>query len=228
MKKSEFTQLTLIIEHMVAREVKKQLPTIMTEVFQNMMGKQVVTEIKQSTKPILEESMMDEQSDFNTSLKELFSKSPPTRVSQEDPIQIVEQHQTKFYTKDPKINAILNETTSDLRQRERLVGAAAFQGGYSPSLSMVPGFDPSSEQSIMPSSEEPSFSRNIPTIPIKRPPVLREGQESNHVPLSELPEGSSVLDVVSHIPAPAAVKQALTKNYSQMMKLIDKKKSGKI
>ena len=44
MKKSELTQLTQIIEVLVQREIKKQLPKLIGEVFQNMVGKSMVTE----------------------------------------------------------------------------------------------------------------------------------------------------------------------------------------
>jgi hypothetical protein len=57
--------------------------------------------------------------------------------------------------------------------------------------------------------------------------VLVEGQESSHAPLSALPNGVSVLDVARQGAVPTTVTNALTRNYSQMLKLIDKKK-GKI
>jgi len=235
MKKSEITQLTQIIEHLVAKEIRKQLPTIIAETFQNMMGKTVVAEQKQPVQTIKEEmepTIFEEQSDFKASLRDLFAGTP---VIKSQPKQSSEPKLMKQYTKDPKLNQILNETVSDLRDRERLVGAAAFQGGYSPSLAMVPGFNPSAVSAQpMESEEEPSFSKNMPVMsgvpagilaPPTRPPLLIEGQESNHIPMASIPEGMSVLDMKEY--APAAVAGALTKNYSQMMKLIDKKK-GKI
>jgi len=210
MKKSELTQLTQIIEHLVAREVRKQLPSIIAETFQNMMGKSVVTERIAEIQPIQEEVELqenkigEEPSDFKASLRELFAGTPVMRT----PAPPEQVRQPRKYAKDPILNQILNETKSDLRDRERLVGAAAFQGGYSPSLNMVPGFNP-----------------DVASIPISTPPPLIEGQVSNHAPMAALPEGTSVLDLKQH--APAAVKGALTRNYSQMMKLIDKKR-GKI
>lgn len=228
MKKSEITQLTQIIEHLVAKEIRKQLPTIIAETFQNMMGKAVVTEQKQPVQTIKEEKEIN----FKASLKELFAG---TSVISSQPDNPMAPRPIKQYTKDSKLNQILNETVSDLRDRERLVGAAAFQGGYSPSLALVPGFNPSAASTQpMESVEEASFSKNMPTMPgvlpgglasISRPPVLVDGQESNHVPMASIPEGMSVLDVKEYIPP--AVAGALTKNYSQMMKLIDKKR-GKV
>jgi len=224
MKKSELIQLTQIIEHIVVREIRKQLPTIIAETFQNMMGKSVIAEQQRHSQDIIEQrdiepdNPVSEQHDLKTSLKELFAGTPVMRTPDV-------QNEFKHYTKDSKLNQILNETKSDLRDRERLVGAAAFQGGYSPSLSMVPGFDPTQAMSNDGITEEFSFSRNVPSIPIGKPPVLREGQESMHVPMEALPENTSVLDIKQI--APPVVQRALTKNYSHMMKLIDKKK-GKI
>lgn len=235
MKKSELTQLTQIIEHIVAKEVRKQLPTVIAEVFQNMIGRSVVTEQKQ---PILQsqpQSQSEENLDFKTSLRELFAGTPVMSQPQPAPVQV---RQARKFTNDPRLNEVLNNTVSDLRDRERLVGAAAFQGGYSPALNMVPGFNPAtaimSEDVVQ--SQEPSFSRNIPIMPgmenmsalppVSRPPILQEGQESTHAPLATLPEGISALDVKQH--APAAVKTALTRNYSQMMKIIDAKRKGRV
>lgn len=236
MKKSELTQLTQIIEHLVAREVRKQLPAIIAETFKNMMGKSVVTE--QQSQPIQEQvernSILDkEKIDFKASLKELFSGTPVIKSTEQSEMP----KPIRQFTKDPVLNQILNETTSDLRQRERLVGGAAFQGGYSPTLSMIPEFNVGRASTgpgpMMSSDEEPSFSRNMPmmpgyipgvSIPASAPPVLSEGQESSFAPLSSLPEGISALDVVHQVPIAAPVAQALTKNYSQMMKLMDSKR----
>jgi len=231
MKKSELTQLTQIIEHIVAKEVRKQLPTIIAETFQNMMGKSVVTE-QRTPAPVIQEQIepqefAEQPEDFKASLRELFAGTPVMRKSETSQPQARPIHQ---FAKDPKLNAILNETVSDLRDRERLVGAAAFQGGYSPTLNMIPGFNPNAANSAMMMEAEapaPAFMRNAPSIPIGRPPVLVEGQTSNHAPLSALPDGVSALDVVKHVATPPEIKHALTRNYSQMMKLIDKKK-GKV
>jgi len=240
MKKSELTQLTQIIEHLVGREIRKQLPSIIAEVFQNMMGKPVVMERQTYVQqPIREEIEgpvnMEDPDEFKASLRELFAGVTPVKKAQvERPTEQRPIKQIKQYTKDPKLNAVLNETISDLRQRESLVGAAAFQGGYSPAMAMVPGFNAGAVAgpgAMMTPKEEPSFSKNMPIMPSfgpanHTPVVLREGQESTHVPLAELPEGISALDIAKHVPMPGGVNQALTKNYSQMMKLIDQKKRG--
>lgn len=214
MKKSEFTQLTQIIEHLVAKEVRKQLPTIISETFQNMMGKSVVTEKLLPSQPNrggmeLEENIVeDEPLDFKSSLKELFAGTPVMRTPKS------EQEQTrpiKQFAKDPKINQILNETVSDLRYREHLVGGAAMAGGYSPSLNLIPGFDPNAATTATEDGGGASFMKNTPPIPRSRPQVFQEGS----IPAASVPIGTS-----------PAVANALTKNYSQMMKLIDKKKRG--
>lgn len=239
MKKSELLQITQLIEFIVAKEVRKQLPTIIAETFQNMMGKSVVTEARKQEpveKPKIEEhidpvdDVQSEQVNLKASLRELFAGTP---VMQSQP----QTRQPKHFTKDPILNQILNETVPDLRSREGLTGMAAFQGGYNPAAFAAAPMMP------MENTPEPSFMRNVPSmggnisrntpqmhspsIPIGRPPALVEGQESTHAPLSALPEGVSVLDVAKHGAVPATVTNALTRNYSQMLKLIDKKK-GKI
>jgi hypothetical protein len=226
MKKSELNQLTQIIEHLVAKEIRKQLPTIIAETFKNMMGKPVVTNQRQPVQSIqeqIEEPVIEEQQDFKASLRELFAGTP---VMSQQQVPQAGPRPMRQLAKDPVLNQILNETVSDLGARERMVGAAAFQGGYSPSLAMVPGFNPgaAASQPMMDDSEI-SFARNMPSMPVGRPPQLVEGQESMHIPMEAIPQGASVLDFKQH--APAAVAGALTRNYSQMMKLIDKKR-GKI
>lgn len=222
MKKSEFIQLTQIVEHLVVREIKKQLPTLIAETFQNMMGKpqQTIVEQKQEiyVESEVDQPIEEEVSDLKLSLRELFAGTPVMKKLPENPNG---PRPMKHFTKDPKLNAVLNETVSNLRSKEGLMSMAAFQGGY----------DPSGAGTVPPMMEapafenEPSFMKNTPSIPISRPPVLVEGQESNHAPLAEaLPDGVSALDIARQFPLAAPVAQALTKNYSQMMKLIDQKK----
>lgn len=221
MKKSELTQLTQIIEHLVAREVRKQLPSIIAETFQNMMGRQVVSEQRNEPDPIQEqleqlepqENRIEESpNSFKASLRELFAGTSVMKT----PIAENQSRPTRQFTKNPVLNQILNETTPDLRQREGMVGMAAFQGGYSPAMAMGPGFNPPAS-SAMPLQDEPAFVKNMPTMtpsagsPRSRPQVFQEGMIASIA----VPEG-----------VPAAVRGALTRNYSQMMKLIDKKKKG--
>lgn len=218
MKKSELTQLTQVIEHLVAREVRKQLPAIISETLRNMKGKSLVSEQRQPAQPIIEQVDNDAEatpSDFKASLRELFAGTPVMKRSQAQQEKKIIQ-----YAKDPVLNAILNETTSDLRAREHPL--AAMQGGYSPSL--MAGFEPAmADMGMM--EESPAFSANMPTmpstLPISRPPVLAEGQVSNHAPLEALPEGISALDVVREIPAPA-LQKALTRNYAELVKVFNK------
>lgn len=201
MKKSELTQLTQIIEHLVAREVRKQLPTVISEVFQNMMNnKPIITEQKilpePAPVPIKEEV---EQNDFKASLKELFAGVTPTGVHVQEPTSDQSApKQLRQYTKNPVLNQILNETTGDLRQREGMVGAAAFQGGYSPMPTMAP---------------------------VAEGETVNTGEGAS---LTSLPQGVSALDVARQVPLAKPVAQALTKNYSQLMKAIDKKRKGTV
>ncbi len=203
MKKSEFTQLTQIVEILVKREIKKQFPKLLSEMFQTMHDKSVISE---NIDPVEEEAVdivdaEDTGINLKQSLREMFAGTPVMKPVEPQVKQFIN------YTKNPVLNQILNETTPDLRSRERMVGAAAFQGGYNPEVMMSPG--------------------EIPSIPIGTPPLLVEGQVSTHAPLDALPEGVSVLDIVKQVPVKSEVKHALTRNYSDMMKLIDKKK-GKI
>lgn len=232
MKKSELSQITQLIELIVAKEVRKQLPTIIAETFQNMMGKSVVTE---NSHPNVEEpndvSTSNEQINLKTSLRELFAGTPVIQPKNSP-------RQPKQFTKNPVLNEILNETIPDLRSRESLAGMAAFQGGYNPA-----SYSHAAPMMPMDNTPEPAFMRNVPamdghsprnipqlhspSIPISRPPTLIEGQTSTHAPLSTLPNGVSALDVAKQGATPPSVTNALTRNYSQMLKLIDKKK-GKI
>jgi len=216
MKKSELTQLTQIIEHIVAKEIRKQLPSLLAEVFQNKIGNLVVNEQaahppSAAVKPTTLTENKEEVINLKASLRELFDGTPVM----ENPVVEQPPPTTKQYTKNPIYNQILNETRGDLRDRERIVGAAAFQGGYSPALTMLPEFG------------QPEANINIPPIASTRAPTLVEGQTSTHAPMSTIPEGVSVLDIVNNVKTARSVKKALTRNYSQMMKLIDKKK-GKI
>src|ERR1017187_3526742 len=138
MKKSELTQLTQIIEVLVTREVRKQLPKLIGEVFQNMAGKSMVVEHIQPVhkdyveKEVEQPKLPKDPHEFRASLKELFcGASPVTRSELEEGVQ---PRKLIHYAKDPVLNKILNETTSDLKQKERFTGLAAFQGGYNPGM----------------------------------------------------------------------------------------------
>lgn len=212
MKKSELTQLTQLIEALVAKEVRKQLPVIIAETFQNMMGtKTVVTEQRQ---PAPVAPAAEEELDLKASLREMFAGATPVAPVAARPAA----PQPRHFTKDPVLNKILNETTP-LRQHERNMGSMpAFLNQYQQAAAM-----PSPVEMV---AEDPAFTRGMPTMPIGTPPVLREGQESSHAPLAAIPDGISALDVARQVPLAAPVAQALTRNYSQMMKIIDKKKKG--
>lgn len=200
MKKSELTQLTQIIEHLVAREVRKQLPELIAEVFQNGLNKPILESKKQPKQvapaPIQEDVQPEE---FKSSLKELFSGVTRNEAAIVENTQPVAQ--PKQYTKNAVLNQILNETRGDLGQRERLVGGAAYAGGYS----------------TMPLAGVPD------QIPVGRPPTLREGQESNHTPMEAIPQGVSALDVAKAGMVPAPVTEALT-NYGRMKAVLDASK----
>lgn len=232
MKKSELTHLTQIIEILVIKEIRKQLPQLIGEVFQNMAGKSLQQPIVEHIEPrqeyigkeIEQPAPKNDPHEFRASLKELFAGvTPVTRHALE--VGEVGEEPSKpsmrHYTNDPVLNQILNETVPDLRSRERMTGMAAFQGGYNPNglgTAVVGAGE------MMPETEMPSFARNMSAgIPIGTPPVLREGQESTHAPLSALPEGISALDVAKTGMIPPAVTEVLT-NYDRMKKVLEASK----
>ena len=203
MKKSELTQLTQIIEALVTREVRKQLPKLIGEVFQNMTGKSMVVEHTRPArkdyvgKEVEQPKVPNDPHEFRASLKELFAGAAPiTRTELEDGIQPEPPRKTIQYAKDPVLNKILNETTPDLKARERMTGLAAFQGGYNPA--MPPTADTAVGQAPVP---------------------IREG----HAPLASIPEGVSALDVARAGITPPAVTEALT-NYDRMKKILQQSK----
>lgn len=205
MKKSELTQLTQIIEVLVQREIRKQLPTLIGEVFKDMAGRSMVVENTRKDyvgKEVETSAVPKDPHEFRASLKELFAGvTPVTRAKLEEgvapPPRVMRQ-----YAKDPVLNQILNETTSDLRAREGVSGMAAFHGGYNPGM--------------------PAGGSEM-SIPIGQPPMLREGQESTHVPLSAIPDGISALDVARAGMTSPAVTEALT-NYDRMKKILEASK----
>lgn len=219
MKKSELTQLVQIIEHLISKEIKKQLPILIAEVLHNTNEKFVVNEqhIPQSTTIHVEHDGVpsEEENSLKTSLRELFAGTSVMK----SPDQVVTPKQRQF-TKNPILNQILNETTSNLKQKEQLVGSAAYHGGYSsPDVVQRPFEESGNMQSI-------SSMPDMGTIVNLEKQSLVESQSSNYVPSSNIPEGISALDVVKQVPLAPEVKHALTRNYSEMMKLIDKKRKG--
>lgn len=211
MKKSEFIQFTKIIEHLVAKEIRKQLPSIMTETLHNITGKKNLEEYKKQDisnkiKEEINESVSSEEipNNLNTSLRELFSSTGVVESLNIHPKEL------KRFAKDPILNQILNETVSDLQYKDRSVGNAALIAGYTP------------------------FESSINNNTVDFGKVMSEMNSTNqstsnmselHIPLESLPKDLSVLDMTKY--APPVVQKALTRNYSEMMKMIDKKR-GKI
>jgi hypothetical protein len=200
------TELTEIIREIVAEEIRIQLPSAIAEVFQNFMGKKsTITERVESKKKDISEEI-----ELKKSLKELMDG--PSIMPSKSSIPKA----PRKYTKNPILNEVLNETRP-FNSQERFQNTAMGGG-------MV---------ASMQSTSDVPFTKNTPNMgdlinnnnnelspPISHATLLRE----DHAPLSALPEGISVLDVKQS--APPEVKKALTRNYSEMMKLIDKKKKG--
>ena len=230
MKKSELTQLTQIIEVLVPREIKKQLPKLIGEVFQNMAGKSLVTERvvhtsaerKDCIGKEVEHNFPKDPHEFRASLKELFSGAPPvTRAELEEGVQLPPPRKAIQYAKDPVLNQILNETTPDLRQRERSTGLAAFHGGYNPGAPPAAAIVGAGE--MMPEAEMPAFARGMPAMPAMPAGQAPAPVSENHVPLAAIPEGVSALDVARAGITTPAVTEALT-NYDRMKKILEQSK----
>lgn len=162
MKTSEFKKMIQIMEHLIHKEIKKQLPILISE---------AVSKISNDTveKTVINEKVVPIEENLKSSLKDLFQGVE--RIDQQVEInEVVSERPPKRYTKNEKWNQILNETTSDLRSKERMMGASA---GLA--------FDTSG------------------LINKIAPPPLVDGKESVHVPLDVLPQGASVLDVANHL-----------------------------
>lgn len=105
----------------------------------------------------------------------------------------------KTFTKNSVLNEVLNQTSpfSGLARQQ--------MGGMSPAAAMA---------------------AEMAGVQIQNgsTPAPQEGQSSDHIPLSNVPHDVSALDLKNY--APPAVKNALSRNYSQMMKIIDKKRKG--
>lgn len=193
MNKNEFTH---IIRKIVTEEIRKELPNAIAEIFQNFMGqKSVVTE--KVIPPHLKPEPKEDEMNLKQSLREMFAG---TKIMSNPQTLMMPKH----FTKDPKLNEILNQTRPFTPQeRMGAPGTAAMMAATQAGVAL-PG-------------TVPDFS--VPAIPQAQ--LLKD----DHVPLAELPEGVSVLDVKEYIPP--VVAEALTRDYSKILKLIDKKK-GKV
>jgi hypothetical protein len=201
MKKNE---LTYIIQQLVAEEIKKQLPRALTEILENFKGKKaIVTEKKATPKPA---SSVEE--DFRLSLREMFDGNGVINE------QVASSHvaASKKFTNDPVLNNILNETRPFSSQQR--TGAA---GGLAAMM------EAQREAAVQQSS--PSYTSGMPdmgSLMSDSPePNITPAVADSKIPMADLGENVSVMDVKQHVPL--VVQQALTKNYSKMMKLIDKK-----
>jgi hypothetical protein len=205
MKKSE---LTHIIREIVVEELRKQLPRLLAETFLKA-GKGVVAEQRVQPQPT-EEAVEERPQTLKESLREIFQDVEPAAPAPRAP----QPRQQKQFTKNPVLNEILNQTSP-------FNGIARQQmGGMSPAAAMAAAAMPQVSMAAMMESdmvdEDIPSLRNVPTMPGAHAPsapmVMQEG------------DTVSALDVKHH--APPAVKDALSRNYSQLMKAIDKKKKG--
>ncbi len=208
MKKED---LIHIIRQLVAEEMREKLPAAIAEVFQKLMTQSSDTPDTAQMHPSINDPDADVEDDgMKQSLKELFGGSPSTTKIQQKPVS-----KPKTFTKNPILNEVLNQT-SPFSSQERM-GASM---GTAAMIAAAQAGNPMSLRTEMPDMGDVRDSRpNISPITTK----LSQGEllSDTHAPLSSLPEGVSVMDVKQHVPP--VVSKALTRNYSQMMKLIDKK-----
>lgn len=207
MKKSE---LTHIIRAIVAEEVRKQLPQALSEVFSNMMGTRgVVTERQAAPAPQVEPE--EEPSSFKQSLSEMLNTGEPPQQPAARPAPPAKRH----YTKNATLNEILNQTSPFSGIARQQMGGMSSAVAMAAAMSSIPTSTPNMGEIV--DEDSPSL-RRMPTM-----------QGANSPSVSAIPEVMvdqtvSALDV-KHI-APPAVKDALSRNYSSLMKAIDKKKKG--
>lgn len=199
------SELTHIIKAIVAEEIKKQLPQALTEVFSSLMGGKTVM-VEQKIAPVsVSEEEVEEQPEARQSLRELFASANPDL-----PVAPVAPPVKRNFTKNTVLNDILNVT-------QPFSGLARQQmGGMSPGAMMA------AMNSGVSMGGESHIDASTVQMLAGRPPVLQEGQESDHIPLGHIQGQISALDLKQH--APPAVKAALSRNYAQMMKIIDKKR----
>lgn len=234
MKKSELTQLTQIIEHLVRKELRKQLPGIIAETFQNMMGRQTqpIVESQQTQKDYIGQEVQQPKSenpnDFKLSMRDLFEGTSVITSQSSLP------RAPRQLAKDPVLNSILNQTRPFNSQEKMAMGGGP---GVMMAMAQMPtaasSMSPISMTGVgemMPDAEIPSVSR-MPVmpglasgVPVANPPVLVEGRESTHAPMESLPSEISALDVArAGMVSNPAVTQALT-NFDRMKKILQQSK----
>lgn len=198
MKKNELIQL---IKEIVSEEIRKELPNAIAEVFKHVLTQNESSHenIKPVSKSVIQKDEIedDEHISLKESMREMFSGAKPI------PKQPAKTQSQRNFTKNPILNEILN-STRPFSQQERTGAAGGMASVVGGNYSMNSAIDP-----------------GVVSQPISQQELMSE----NHVPLSDLPPNVSVMDVAQH--APPVIANALTRDYSQMMKLIDQKK-GKI
>jgi hypothetical protein len=229
------SELTHMIRQIVAEEIRRELPNAIAEVFQNFMGQREPIQEQVQPAPVRQRSApqpeppQNEETLFKQSLREVFAGTGVVPPRQQAPVG------PRKLAKDPLLNEILN-ATRPFSAQERTgapAGMAAMMAAAQAGVAM-PGDMPDMPMMEEGVSEEPAFVRNMPTmnlgnarpqIPMASPVSQAQLLRDDHIPLSDLPQGVSVHDVKQY--APPAVTEALTRDYSKFMKLVDKKR-GKV
>jgi hypothetical protein len=239
MKKDD---LVKVIRAIVQQELKKELPKALAQVFSGLMNQthsKVVHDPKTSkpldspTHTVAQPEAEDEGVSLKSQLREMFNSGEPVR--REQPVQPPKQ-----FTKNTLLNEVLNQTRP-FNSQERFAMRAG-GGGLamaSPAVAMASaGFQHSQPNTTgvgeLMNEEELGFLKNVPgmpgadipvtsQLPIPSSPPTYEGEEGGSAPLEALGE-ISALDVAKHIPDDNPLKNILTRDYRQLVRIMDKKK----
>ncbi|TRO55160.1 hypothetical protein E2P64_07645 [Candidatus Bathyarchaeota archaeon] len=224
MKKNE---LTHIIRQIVAEEVRKELPSAIAEVFSNFMGQR--QPVREETAPReVQRPPQRKEGDLKMALREMFEGTNVMRSEEE----MQAPPQARKFTSNPLINEVLNSTRpfSPMERTGAPAGMAALMAQAGAGVPMG-----GSAMPVMEEGSDPDFTRRMPDMGTVMPsaasaapiPHMSQAQllRDDHVPMEGIPQGASVLDVAPAVSqVNPTVGKALTRNYSQMMKLIDSKK----
>ena len=145
-----------------------------------------------------------------------------TRAELEEGVATPSPRKVIQYAKDPVLNQILNETTPDLKQRERYDGFSRLSGWIQPRSASRSRllWGRRNDARGRDARIRPWYAKYAHSAPAGQPPAPIS---ENHVPLAAIPEGISALDVARAGIVPPAVTEALT-NYDRMKQILTQSK----
>ena len=249
MKKQD---LIKVIREIVRQELKKELPNVLTQVFQNLMsggkpqdihGPNFQRALPASEPPVpIPQKPKTEMDEWKMQLRAMLDGGavPPELTPLNEQVSRPQPPQPKQFTKNEKYNAVLN-ATRPFNATERGQPSWANAGGMSPAVAMAgaqfsaPSM-PETGVGQMMAEDELTFMNNVPVMPGASGPVLTElpptsgrasrlveGQEGGAAPMESMGE-MSALDVRNHPALPDSIKGILNRDYRSLVKAMDKKK----